>query len=118
MDEEIGPIMYFDNTKDVYIPYKTYSEKTAEKIDNKIKEYMNTCYKESKKIITKNKLLMDKMSKILLKKEYLTREEFNLLMENKPIKTTKSTKKTNIKTKNKPIKRTTNKKTTKTKNIK
>jgi len=114
MDEEIGPIMYFDNTKDIYIPYKTYSEKTAEKIDNKIKEYINTCYKESKKIITKNKLLMDKMSKILLEKEYLTKDEFNLLMENKPIKATKSTKKTNSKT----IKKTTNKKATKSKNTK
>jgi len=110
MDEEIGPIMYFDNTKDVYIPYKTYSEKTAEKIDNKIKEYINTCYKESKKIIIKNKTLMDKMSKILLKKEYLTREEFNLLMENK---TKKPTQKPNNKTKRKTTKKSIKSKNTK-----
>lgn len=95
MDEEIWPILYFDKSKEEYLPYKTYSEKTAEKIDNKIKDYINQCYKNSKEIISKNKELIDKMSNVLLEKEYLTKEEFNLLMENKSIE--KEVKKTKIK---------------------
>ena len=94
MDEEIGTILYFDKSKEEYIPYKTYSEKTAEKIDNKIKEYINSCYKKSKDIITKNKTLIDSISKELLKKEYLTKEEFILLMNSKKLPTKKESKKT------------------------
>ena len=104
MDEEIWPIMYFDKSKEEYVPYKTYSEKTAEKIDNKIKDYMNICYKKSKDIITQNKELIDNMSKILLEKEYLTKEEFVLLMNNKPLPKPVNKKKTNIKAKPKTTK--------------
>ena len=94
MDEELWPIMFFDKSKEEYVPYKPYSEKTAEKIDEKIKEYMNNCYTKAKEIITKNKKLMDTMCDILLDKEYLTKEEFGLLMDNKQLKT--KTKKTPI----------------------
>lgn len=114
MDEEIGTILYFDKSKEEYLPYKTYSEKTAEKIDNKIKEYMNTCYIKSKDIITKNKTLIDSISKELLKKEYLTKEEFILLMDNKKLPTKKDSKKETKKEIKKVIKtkKTTTKKTT------
>ena len=81
MDEELWPVFYFDGSREEYLPYKTYSEKVAEKIDEKIKSYINNCYSESKKIITKNKKLIESMSKVLLEKEYLTREEFVELME-------------------------------------
>jgi ATP-dependent Zn protease len=95
--------MYFDQSKEEYTPYKPYSEKTAQKIDEKIKEYMNDCYAKAKDIITKNKKLIDKMSNILLDKEYLTKKEFGLLMDNKPIQLkTKSDTKTINKNK-KPI---------------
>jgi cell division protease FtsH len=83
MDSELWPIFYFDKSKEEYLPYKTYSEKTAEKIDEKIKKYINDCYKKSKEIITKNKTLIQKMAKILLEKEYLTKEEFLELMNKK-----------------------------------
>ena len=92
MDEEIGTIMYFDKSKEEYLPYKTYSEKTAEKIDNKIKYYMSYCYKRSKEIVSKNKDLIKEMSKTLLKKEYITKDEFQKMMKIK--KTTKKSKKT------------------------
>ncbi|HKL44423.1 MAG TPA: ATP-dependent zinc metalloprotease FtsH [Candidatus Absconditabacterales bacterium] len=91
MDEEIGTIMYFDKSKEEYLPYKTYSEKTAEKIDNKIKYYMSYCYKRSKEIVSKNKDLIKEMSKTLLKKEYITKDEFQKMMKIK--KTTKKSKK-------------------------
>jgi len=82
MDEDLWPIFYFDSSKEEYLPYKTYSEKTAEKIDEKIKFYINDCYLKSKNIITKNKKLIESMSKVLLEKEYLSKEEFIELMQN------------------------------------
>jgi len=86
MDEELWTMVYFDQSKEDYLPYKTYSEKTAEKIDEKIKYYINDCYKKSKNIIIKNKILINKMSKVLLEKEFLTKEEFLESMNKKETK--------------------------------
>ena len=83
MDEELWPIQYWDQNKEDYKLYKNYSEKTAELIDQKIKWYLLSCYENSKIIINKNKTLIEKMSVILLDKEYLTREEFEDLMSPK-----------------------------------
>ncbi len=80
MDEEMGNICY-DLKNDEYGIYKPYSEKTAEHIDKKVQEYTKTCYEESKKILKKNKKKIDKMAGILLEKEYLSKKEFNDLME-------------------------------------
>lgn len=80
MDEELWPILYSDQNKDEYKLFKNYSEKTAEIIDKKIKDYLFKCYDNSKKIIKQNKKLIEKMSEVLLWKEYLTNEEFNLMM--------------------------------------
>ena len=110
MDDELGPIVYFDENKWDYSLYKPYSEKTAEIIDKKIKDYIFDCYEKSKKIIKDNKSLIEKMSKILLDKEYLTRDEFKDLMDGKfdnkkseniatekPVENKKEVKKKNVK---------------------
>ncbi len=82
MDEDLWPIVYFDDSKWDYSLYKPYSETTAKIIDDKIKYYIFDCYEKSKKIIKDNKNLIENMSKILLDKEYLTRDEFKDLMDN------------------------------------
>lgn len=81
MDKELGPISYAEKWNDEYKMYKTYSEKTAELIDQKIKEYLIDCYEKSKALIKKNKNLITQMSKVLLEKEYLTKDEFVAMME-------------------------------------
>ena len=80
MDEELWPIQYSNQNKEEYKLFKNYSEKTAELIDQKIKSYLFACYESSKEIIKGNKKLIEKMSVILLDKEYLTKEEFEKLM--------------------------------------
>lgn len=81
MDNELWPILYSDNSHDEYRMYKPYSEKTAELIDKKIKEYLFACYQKSKEIVKKNKNLIRQMSKVLLEKEYLSKDEFVAMME-------------------------------------
>ncbi len=81
MDEELGPIMYLDEDRWEWTPYKPFSEKTAEKIDEKIKHILNQAYKKAKDIITKNKDKIQKLTQILLEKEYLTKDEFLKYME-------------------------------------
>jgi ATP-dependent Zn protease len=60
--------------------FKSYSEKTAQIIDEKIKKYLANCYEKSKKLITQNKQLIEKLSLVLLDKEYLTKEEFESMI--------------------------------------
>ena len=81
MDDDIGPVRYTDSSReDGYGFVKPYSEKTAEKIDQKIKEYLVNAYARAKDIITKNKKLIDAMAQLLLLKEYITKEEFDAIM--------------------------------------
>ncbi|MBU0626366.1 hypothetical protein KKG31_06915 [Patescibacteria group bacterium] len=82
MDKELGPILYAAKSDDEYQMYKTYSEKTAELIDKKIKTYLMDCYEQAKALVKKNKKLIERMSEVLMEKEYLTKDEFIAMMEN------------------------------------
>lgn len=55
---------------------KPFSEKTQEIIDRKVKEILSASYSRTKQIILDNKELHIKISEDLLKKEELTKEEF------------------------------------------
>jgi cell division protease FtsH len=55
---------------------KPYSEKTAERIDVKVKEYLDEAFALSKKTITKYKSTLEKIANILIEKEYISGEEF------------------------------------------
>ncbi len=80
MDEDLWPVMYQNAEWTGYEMYRPYSEKTAELIDKKIKWYLEDAYEKAKKILTKRKSDIEMMAKVLLKKEYLTKDEFELLM--------------------------------------
>jgi len=92
MDKEMGPVSYFDKNQSDYPMFKTYSEKTAQIIDEKVKKYILQCYEQSKKLIISNKKLIEYMSKVLLEKEYLTKEEFESMITNFNKKKAKSLK--------------------------
>lgn len=80
MDKDLGPINYTEDANQEYAMVKKYSEKTAELIDAKVKEYINDCYDRAKKLIKENKSLIEEMSLVLIEKEYITKDEFIVLM--------------------------------------
>ena len=82
MDKDLGTVTYLENTKSEYTMFRGYSEKTAQIIDEKIKVYMAACYEQSKKLIIQNKQLIEKLSVVLLDKEYLSKEEFESMITN------------------------------------
>ena len=82
MDKDLGTVTYLENTKSEYTMFRGYSEKTAQIIDEKIKAYMADCYEKSKKLIIQNKELIEKLSVVLLDKEYLSKEEFESTITN------------------------------------
>lgn len=81
MDEELGTVVYYDAEKTEFYPFKPYSEKLAEKVDQKVKDLVNDAYQKSLSLIKKNKNTIELMSAYLLEREYITKEEFNKLME-------------------------------------
>lgn len=82
MDKDLGTITYLENSKNEYSMFRGYSEKTAQIIDEKIKQYMSDCYEQSKKLIIQNKALIEKLSVVLLDKEYLSKDEFESMIIN------------------------------------
>ncbi len=78
MDDELWLASYTEGQDSFNKPF---SEKTAEKIDTKVKELLADAYKKSKSILQKNKSLVETMASILIEKEYLTKSEFENLMK-------------------------------------
>lgn len=85
MDEELWTLVYYDADKQDYVPFKPFSEKTSELVDKKITGLVKHAYARAIEIISTNKDLMDKMAVYLLDKEYITRDEFEDIMNN-PVK--------------------------------
>ena len=82
MDKDLGTVTYLENNKNEYSMFRGYSEKTAQIIDEKIKQYMSECYIKSKQLIIQNKSLIEKLSVVLLDKEYLSKDEFESMITN------------------------------------
>ncbi|NOZ43635.1 MAG: hypothetical protein GXP45_00400 [bacterium] len=87
MDDDLGPILYFDKEREDFSMYKPFSEKTAEIIDQKIKDYIFSSYEHAKKLVKAHKIMIEEMAKVLLEKEYLNKQEFLDMV--KDIKTAK-----------------------------
>jgi len=78
---DFGPVAFGEDKNEVFLGrdyghMKNYSEKMAYEIDQKVSQIINDAYKVTKNIISKNKKLMDEISKDLLEKENISREEF------------------------------------------
>lgn len=67
-------------THDEYSAYKIYSEKTAEKIDLLVKSLVDERYLIAIKLINEKYNEIEILAQVLIKKEYLTKEEFEQLM--------------------------------------
>lgn len=78
---EMGPIIFGDTNDEVFLGkdfghIKNYSEESAAKIDQLVKQLITKAHKRTKDIITKHKKLIEKIAKDLIKKETINKEEF------------------------------------------
>jgi len=60
---------------------REYSEETAAKIDKEVAGILKKCYNRTKKLLKKNKDKLERVTKELIKKETLEKEEFEKLMK-------------------------------------
>ncbi len=87
------------NTFGQKVALENASEKTAEMVDDEIKNWLDVAYKDAKGLVTKNKATVEKIAKALLDKETLSADEIRELISGektsaKKVTTKKSTKKT------------------------
>ncbi|MBA7655990.1 ATP-dependent zinc metalloprotease FtsH [subsurface metagenome] len=96
MSEKLGPLQYGQKEEPIFIGkeiarHKDYSERTAEMIDEDIREIVENAYKRAWDILTKNRKVIDKLARHLLEREVLDRKAIE---EITGIKKSEDTKKT------------------------
>lgn len=79
MSEKIGPISYSKVTKD-FFSEREYSEKTAELIDEEIKNIINLVLEKAKQVLTVKKDKLEKIAQVLIKKEVIEKKQFEKLI--------------------------------------
>jgi cell division protease FtsH len=85
LNKKIGNISFYDSSgQSEYAFQKPYSEKTAEIIDQEVSAIVESAYKRAKKVITENKEKVEKLSKLLLEKEVIFREDLEEIFGKRP----------------------------------
>ncbi len=77
--KDLGPVVFAEKTRGfagLEFHEKEYSEETAKKIDQAVKNLVEKTEKEAERILKKYEELLRKIAKDLLEKETLSREEF------------------------------------------
>ncbi len=90
MSEKLGPITYGSSDGEVFLGKefghnKTYSEETAAKIDQEVKEYIGDGYKKTEKILRDHTSELHVVAKFLFEHEKMSGEQFVCAMEGKEI---------------------------------
>ncbi len=82
---ELGPMQYEQKSEGVFLgrdynKTKNYSDQVALEIDREVRKIIENCYKDAKKILSENKDLVMTLSKALIERETLTKEEIESLV--------------------------------------
>ncbi|KGN03075.1 cell division protein FtsH [Clostridium novyi A str. 4570] len=90
MSEKLGTITFGSDHDEVFIgreigKSKNYSEEVAFEIDNEVKSLVDEAYKKAEKILTEHIDKLHAVAKVLLDKEKVTGEEFNAIIEGRPL---------------------------------
>ncbi len=86
MSDKLGPLTFGKNNDAIFLGREMgssvdHSEKTAEMIDDEIAKIVKNAHESAKNILKDKMELLHKISKILLKKEVLNREELMAIIE-------------------------------------
>ena len=88
MSSKMGLISYDDDSGEVFIgrdfeKTRSYSERTADEIDEEVKAIIDQCYRNARSIILEYRDVLNACAELLLEKEKISREEFEALFENR-----------------------------------
>ena len=82
----LGPMMLEEKDGNTflgrdYTKNRNISDTVAHEIDEEMRSIINECYEKTKKILTKNKDLLDLIANTLLEEETITKEQIDYLVE-------------------------------------
>jgi cell division protease FtsH len=82
--DSIGMVSYDNDDDEVFIGRdlahtRSYSENVANRIDDEVKNMIDSCYQEAKKILLQYRNVMESCANLLIEKERISREEFEAL---------------------------------------
>jgi cell division protease FtsH len=81
LDEEIGPISFYDSTGDnEHLLGKPYSEEMAKQIDHEVRNLIMSAYERTKKLLTQHKNELENLAQLLLKKEVVDKDDLEKLL--------------------------------------
>ena len=86
MSEKLGTISYGNKNEHVFLgrdfgTERNYSEEVASEIDEEVKKIIEERYEYAKKILVKNKDIIDEIVKVLLERETLDKDEVGEIIE-------------------------------------
>jgi cell division protease FtsH len=85
MSDKIGNLSYYDSSgQQEYSFHKPYSEKTAETIDEEVKNLIDVQYERAKTVLRKNKKGLTQLAEILLEKEVIFSDDLEVIFGKRP----------------------------------
>ncbi|KAI5453216.1 AAA ATPase afg3 [Naganishia albida] len=87
MDPEIGPISYGGQQQQGESFQKPFSEATAQALDKAVKKMVTDAHARTLQLLTEKKAEVEKVAKLLLEKEVITREDMRNLLGRRPFQT-------------------------------
>jgi cell division protease FtsH len=81
LDEEIGPISYYDSTgKNEQMLVKPYSEEMAQRIDREVHQLITSAYERTKELLLEHSNELEALKRLLIKKEVVDKEDLEEIM--------------------------------------
>lgn len=85
LNNKIGNVSYYDSSgQNEYGFTKPFSERTAQTIDEEVRELVEKAYARAKKILTENRDKLERLASLLLEKEVLFREDLETIFGKRP----------------------------------
>ena len=83
MNDKLGPVSYRTDQESMHKPY---SERTGELLDEQVRALVMEAHKRTTELLTKHKDDVEKVAKLLLEREVITREDMTNLLGKRPFK--------------------------------
>ena len=90
MSEKLGPRMYGESNSAIFLGRdmsrdRNFSEETASLIDAEVKALLDEAHQQARRILTENRLVLDRVADTLLERETIDGAELDLLIEGKQL---------------------------------
>jgi cell division protease FtsH len=90
MSDKLGPLVYGRKEELVFLgkeigEQRDYSESMAQAIDDEVKAFVMSAYQRAKDVLIEHREDLDRVARALMDRETLSAEEFNAVMEGRPL---------------------------------